>query len=359
MFAPDGAGHTRRLSPEVDSRLGLQLTADLTPRLTGVLQVITQQRHDDTYTPEVEWANLKYDITPDLSVRAGRIVQGSFMASEYRNVGYAMPWVRPPEAVYRLVSVTNIDGIDFSYRSRLNNFTNTLRGTYSRSDSELPGGFGEIEARKGITIIDTLEWGAATLFGSYGHFHLTFEEINPFFDAFRQFGPEGEAIADRYDVDDKEFEVVTLGARYDPGDWFAMGEWARADSRTFLGDMRGWYVTGGYRIDDFTPYVTLAGVRVAGNTSDPGLSTAGLPPPAAAQAGQLNNILNLILGSGAQQQSVSLGTRWDFARNAALKVQYDHLDLDEGSPGTLTNIQSGFEPGGTVNLFSIAVDFVF
>jgi hypothetical protein len=37
--APDGAGFTRAWSPEVDSRLGLQVTASLTPRLTGVLQL--------------------------------------------------------------------------------------------------------------------------------------------------------------------------------------------------------------------------------------------------------------------------------------------------------------------------------
>jgi len=102
QLAPDGAGYTRAWSPEVDSRFGLQLTAKLTPRLTGVLQLITEQRYDESYTPSVEWANLKYDITPDLSVRVGRMVLSSFMVSEYRKVGYATPWVRPPEEVYSL-----------------------------------------------------------------------------------------------------------------------------------------------------------------------------------------------------------------------------------------------------------------
>jgi hypothetical protein len=54
-----------------------------------------------------------------------------------------------------------------------------------------------------------------------------------------------------------------------------------------------------------------------------------------------------------------VGVRWDFIRNAALKVQYQYLDLDDGSPGVLTNTQPGFEPGGSVNLFSAAIDFVF
>jgi hypothetical protein len=359
-FAPDGAGYTRTWSPEVDSRLGLQLTASLTPRLTGILQLIAEQRYDENYTPSVEWANLKYDITPDLSVRVGRMVQSSLMVSEYRKVGYATPWVRPPEEVYSLVPVTNFDGIDLSFRSHFDGFTNTLQGAYGRKDTSLPDG-GTVEVRDVVTLTDTLEWGNATLFASYGRTRLSIDakNLNALFEGFRQFGPEGEAIADRYDVDDKRYEVVAVGARYDPGDWFVMGELAHSNSQTFIGDSRGWYVTGGYRFGAITPYVTLARVRVDSSTSDPGLSLGGLPPSLAARAGGLNAALNGLLGSVVQQKRVTLGARWDFARNAALKVQYDRLDLDNGSPGVLSNTQPGFEPGGRVDLFSVTLDFVF
>jgi hypothetical protein len=358
--APDGAGYTRAWSPEVDSRLGLQLTASLSPRLTGILQLIAEQRYDDSYTPSVEWANLRYDITPDLSVRAGRMVQSSFMVSQYRKVGYATPWVRPPDEVYHLVPATNYDGIDLSYRARFAGFTNTLQGAYGRKDISLPAG-GTSEARDAVILTDTLEWGATTLHASYSRVRLTIDadNLNALFAGFRQFGPEGEAIADRYDVDDKRYEVMAVGARYDPGDWFVMGELADSSSRTFLGDARGWYLTGGYRFGAVTPYVTLARARMDSSTSDPGLSLAGLPPPLAAQAAGLNATLNGLLGSAARQKNVTLGARWDFTRNAALKVQYERLELDDGSPGILVNTQPGFEPGGRVDLFSVSLDFVF
>lgn len=357
-FAPEGAGHTREWSPEVDSRLGLQLTANLTPRFSSIVQVVAEQRYDDTYKPAVEWANVKFDITPELSVRAGRMVLPSFLVSEYRKVGYATPWVRPPDEIYGLSPVTNIDGIGVSYRTHFAAFTNTLRASYGRQDAKLPGGV-EAEARGAVTVVDTLEWGATSLFAQYSSGHVTIDAINPLFDAFRQFGPEGEAIADRYDADDKRVGIMSIGARHDRGDWFVMGEWARSNSRTFIGDTRGWYVTGGYRYGSVTPYVTLARVRVASNTSDPGLSLAGLPPPLAAQASGLNAALNELLGTAARQKSLSLGVRWDFTRNAALKAQYDYLDLDAGSPGVLVDQQPDFRPGGSVSLFSIALDFVF
>jgi hypothetical protein len=358
LFVPDGAGYTREWSPEVDSVLGLQLTADLTPRFTGILQVVSEQRYDETYTPVVEWANLKFDITPDLSVRAGRMVQQTFLVSEYRKVRYATPWIRPPKEVYDMIPVTNVDGIDLSYRFRFDGFTNTVRALYGTKDADIPDG-SEVTARDIVVLSNTLEWGAATLFASYGRYRLTIEGLTPFFDAFRQFGAQGEAIADQYDVDGKRFRMMSFGLRYDPGDWFVMGEWARSNSRTFIGDIRGWYITGGYRFGEVTPYMTLAQVQAHGDTSAPGLSLAGLPPAQAAQGGWLNAVLNQMLGSAAQQKSISVGIRWDFIRNAALKVQYQYLDLDDGSRGVLTNTQPGFEPGGSVNLFSAAIDFVF
>ncbi|MFO7645416.1 MAG: hypothetical protein R6W95_13615 [Desulfosarcina sp.] len=358
LFVPDGAGYTREWSPEVDSVLGLQLTANLTPRFTGILQVVSEQRYDGTYMPEVEWANLKFDITPDLSVRAGRMVHQTFMVSEYRKVRYATPWIRPPKEVYDMIPVTNVDAIDLDYRFHFKGFTNTLRALYGTRDVDIPDG-SEVSVRDGVVLSDTLEWGAATLFASYGRFRLTIEGLNPFFDAFRQFGAEGEAIADRYDVDSKRFEIMSFGLRYDPGEWFVMGEWSRAKTRTFFGDSEGGYVTGGYRFGEVTPYITLAQVWAHSDTSDPGLSPAGLPPEQAGQGQGLNAALNQMLGSVAQQKSISVGVRWDFIRNVALKVQYQHLDLDDGSPGVLTNTQPGFEPGGLVNLFSAAIDFVF
>lgn len=351
-FEPDGAGHTRDVSPEVDSRLGLQLSSDLTPRLSAVGQVIIEQRYDDTYRPTLEWANLKYEFTPELSVRVGRKVLPVFMTSGYRKVGYANPWLRPPQEVYRLVPVTNSDGIQLIHESRFGGFNNALKLSYGGKDTKIPGGF-DVEADNGITIANTLRWDAATFFASYNRSRLTIEAFNPFFDAFRSFGPEGEAIADRYDLDDSRSEILTIGARYEPGDWFVMGEWARSENDSFIADNRGWYVTGGYRFGSVTPYITLADLEVTSDTSDPGLSASG------PQAQQLNAALNALLGTAAEQSSVSLGARWDFARSAALKVQYDYIDIADGSPGVLVKEQPGFRRGGTVSLISASIDFVF
>lgn len=358
LFQPEGAGHSREVSHKVDSRLGLQVTAQFTPRVSGVVQVVTEQESDGDVRPSIEWANVKYDFTPDFSVRAGRMVQSTFMVSEYRKVGYATPWVRPPEEVYRMIPVTNFDGIDFNYRHRFGKYVNTLRGTFGRKDSELSDG-SNVRARKAMTLSNTLEWDDYSLFASIGRYRLSIEALNPFFDAFRQFGPEGEAIADRYDVDESRVTLATVGGRYDPGNWFIMGELGGSTSRTFIGELRGGYLTGGYRIGEFTPYASFARAWVSSATSDPGLPTEGLPPPLAATATELNFILNSILGSAAEQKSLTLGTRWDFARNLALTMQYEYLDLASGSPGLFVNPQPEFRRGSSASVVSLTLDFVF
>ena len=93
-----GAGRNGKWSAEVDSRIGVQLDAKFNSQLSAVLQVTSEQRYDGSYKPELEWANIKYQITPDLSVRAGRIVLPTFLLSDSRKVGYASPWVRPPRS---------------------------------------------------------------------------------------------------------------------------------------------------------------------------------------------------------------------------------------------------------------------
>ncbi|QTP60517.1 porin [Billgrantia antri] len=358
MLMPRGAGHTSDWSAEVDSRLGLQLTANLTPRLSSVVQIVTEQQYDGQFRPAIEWANINFDVTPELSLRVGRVILPVFMNSEYRKVGYATPWVRPPLEVYRTIPVSSIDGLDVSYRSRIASATSTLRATYGQSDTTFPyidntgnRATAEARAREGLTISNVVEQGNLSVFAAYSHYRLSIEDFNPLFDVFRMFGPEGDAIADRYNVDDKSFEVISLGARYDPGNWFVMGEWAQTSSRTFLADNRGWYISGGYRLGAFTPYLTYANQRIHSQTSTPGLSQPG--------SEALDAMLNSLLQGQPQQKSISLGLRWDFSSSMAIKAQFDHMNHEGGSRGYLVNSQPGFDPGGSVNLFSLALDFVF
>jgi hypothetical protein len=306
----------------------------------------------------VEWANIQYQFTPDFSVRGGRTVLPTLLFSDTRKVAYTYPWVRPPLEVYRVAPVTTIDGVDVTYLMRIGNVTNVLQAHYGESDNQLPNSAGDFKARHSWGLASTSEYRATTLHFGYESADATLDSVQPLFDAFRQFGQEGIAIADKYDVDNSPLSVVTVGARYDPGEWFVMGEAAHLNSHSFIGKGTGWYLSGGYRFGKFTPYLTY-GQATADNLSDPGLNLSTLPPPAVGPAAGLNAALNSLLSTKLVQNTLSIGGRWDFMSNAALKLQYDHTDIGDGSSGELINLQPGFQPGGTVNLFSATIDFVF
>jgi hypothetical protein len=351
----EGAGFSDDIALGVDSRVGVQVSAAFTPRLSAVVQVVSEQQYDKSFSPTVEWANVKYDITPDFSLRAGRIVLPTFMTSDYRKVGYANHWVRPPVEVYYLLPVTNNDGVDVSYRLRLGEFTNTLLAFAGNKDAELPAGKVEGSGSRGF--IDTLEFGAAELRFGYLRSSLDSDSINSFFSLFRQFGAQGNAIADRYDLDDKPIETIVVGGRYDPGNWFTMAEWVRGTSPSFIGTNRAWYLSGGYRHGQVTPYATYSRrTSLANFTRERGLNLTGLPPALQGFGAGINvGLLDIV--KPADSATLSVGTRWDFADNLSATLQLDHVSAD--AHGTLANVQPERGTGDSFNVITAAFSFVY
>lgn len=357
VLRKDGAGFSHAWSPDVDSRLGAQLDLGA-DKWSAVLQVVSEQRLDGSYRPEVEWANVKYQLTPELALRAGRIALPVFLAAEYRKVGYALPWVRTPVDVYGTLPVTSSDGVDASWRwhtGGVRHHTQLLAGGTRR---DLANGL-TIRAGKLRGISHTIEHGA--LSGRLTAFQgrLTTGIGEEFFDALRLFGPTGAALAERYAIEDKRVSMVSAGASYDPGHWFVTAEYGRTRTRSLLGDGSSMYVGAGWRHGALTPYAGYAQVRADVATRDPGLPVDGLPPQLAGIAAALNAGLNEYLATIPVQSTWSAGLRWDAAPDIALKLQYDRVRPRDGSRGTLINQQPGFRSGHAFGVASLALDFVF
>jgi hypothetical protein len=358
FFQPNGAGYTHSWSTDVDSLIAGQVAATFTPELSAVVQAISRQGYNNTYAPQVEWANIKYKITPDLSIRAGRTLLPTFFLSDTQNIGYTYAWVRPPVEVYRLLPVDTNDGLDVSYRLNVADLANTIQANYGYKSTNLTNNGGTAKARGSWGVSDTAEYRALTARITYQYTNLTLPPLDSFFNAFRQFGAQGVAIANRYNSDHKPNRFFDIGASYDPGDWFVTAEWAYNQNNSFTGQSTAWDAGGGYRLAKFTPYLLFAGAK-ARPISDPGLNVSSLPSFLIGPAIGLNAALNSILSTNPVQTTDSIGVRWDFAKHFDCKLQFDHIRLGAGSSGTFVNIQPGFQLGGTVNLFSAVVDFVW
>ena len=358
ILRADGAGYSNDWSASVDSRLGGQLSVSFDKRFSAVVQVITQQRIMGSYKPTVEWANLKYQVTPNLTLRAGRIALPIFLAADYRKIGYAYPWVRTPVEVYDAIPISSSDGIDASYRWQTGAVKHVTQASYGRTRVGLLDD--NVLRAHGMAVLShSVEQGALSGRVSMMRANVTINIANELFDAFRQFGPAGAAIGQTYELTNKRFSAFTLGATYDPGNWFLMGELGRTDSRAWLGKTQTMYASAGYRFGNLTPYGSFSRVRSLTPTSHPGLPLAGLPPRLAATAAALNAGLNQLLLTIPVQDSVTAGLRWDLRADAALKLQYDRVRPRAGSRGTLIQVQPGFRSDRNVHVASAVLDFVF
>jgi hypothetical protein len=319
---PKGAGLSEDWSAGNDSRIAGQVSAKFTPKVSAVLQVVSEYHTPNTYQPEVEWANVKYAFTPDAYIRVGRTAMPTFMQSNNRDVGYTYVWVHPPVELYRQLPISHSDGIDAMYRVEIGQAVNSIKAIiYGENTLERENSISNSKDMWGI--FDTIEYGPVTTHIGYQERLASSENI--------QTGITGAWVRN---------SDLSVGVQYDPGDWFAVSEWIQRKSTSKISAM---YVSAGYRVKKFTPYLTYS-------QNSPGSFLSGFPPPSA----------NSIRLTNRSQSTVSLGARWDFMKNTDFKLQYDQVKLSDNSNGFLANVPAGLSLyGAKFHVVSAVLDFVF
>lgn len=318
---PNGVGRSSDWTASNNSRVAAHVTANFTPKVSAIFQVDSEYRFDGTYRPEIEWFNVKYAFTPNVYMRVGRISLPTFMDSENRDVGYSYVWVNPPVDLYRQLSIPSSDGIDAMYRSEIGEAGNSIKAMYGTSTTERPTSTSTSKDMWGV--FDTLEYGSAT-------FHVGYQQRRS--STLNLLTGVTGAWTQNKDL--------SVGASYDPGDWFVISEWIQRRSTTKISAM---YISGGYRINKFTPYLLYS-------QNSPGSFYSTSTPPTAAAIDRANR----------SQSTSSLGVRWDFMRNYDFKIQYDQVKLSDSSNGYLVNVPPNVILYGTkFHVISAVVDFVF
>jgi hypothetical protein len=136
--------------------------------------------------------------------------------------------------------------------------------------------------------------------------------------------------------------ALSIGANYDPGKWFVLGEAGHVRTGSLLGDKTMLYASTGCRLGDFTPFVAY--------TKSHGSTLAG--PEAAA----LNNALS---SRSIVQSTASAGVRWDFAANLALKTQLERVRPHGPGSGAQQDTGQAAFVRRDATVFSAALSFVY
>jgi hypothetical protein len=281
-----------------------------------------------------------------------------FLAADYRKVGYAYTWVRPPVEAYNAVPLTNSDGVDASYRWNHGALKNTTQVFYGGTKKALWDN-ATLEAHGVAGLSHSSAYRHATVRIAAVRGSMTMDLARPLFDAYRQFGAPGSTIARRFALEHKRVSAMSAGLNYDPGSWFVTGELGRIKTSSHLGDSFTAFASAGYRLGSLTPYLGYAVIDPDSAVADPGLALDGMAPLQAYAASYLNGQLNHVLAGVPAQSTLTLGARWDFHPGLALKAQYGRVRQRPGSRGMLINVAEGFVPGRPVHVASAVLDVVF
>lgn len=334
-----------RWSGKIDSVLGVQADFNFSEKSSAVIQGISRYRYDGSWRPELSWAFLRHDFSPDVTARLGRLGTEFYMLADSRLVGYSNLTIRPSPDYYGPLVISYFDGFDISATTQAG--PGLLRGKL----------FAGVAAEK-TPFVEPLTWDLRDspmvggnldyLVGAWqfrlGHAQIRFKNQQPLDEMV---GFPITSAAPELSIVNTSTNFDSVGILYDEGPLQVHGMLSRIgyESAAYE-DTKAGYVVAGYRMGRLTPYVGLSQVK-----SKPAKLTTPLPPPLAQQ------IRQVMAQTHSHQRTITLGARWDFQQNLALKAQVDLVRGHADSRFPFRNSDADWD--GRMNVFSLALDFVF
>lgn len=360
----DATGISSATSPLwSDSRLGLQMDAEITPELSATIQGVFEKSPSISFTNTVQWAFLKYEPASWLQIRVGRMGADSFMLSDMRNVGFVYPWVRPPVEFYGLFPIYSYDGADATYRARLTeDWSLELEGFYGLSrlalynDGTQPSDLKFPVFRGGNAILRDANW-TFRLSGVDGRIGNTIPAIGELTSALNGLAPlipQAGAAAAAINLK-AEVHFYSAGFGYDDGVWTSQSEYGLTECDCqILRSSNAAYAMLGRHFGDWMPFLSFSKVWQSHQQIS---FSAPLPAP---QIQQLFAAVNESLQSGGlDQDDLSVGLRWNFTDKADVKIQYDNEHVHNFSRIWRPLTDTPGPNRGIVNVFSASLDFIF
>jgi hypothetical protein len=313
--------YTDTVDFEEESLFAIQIDADLNERVTATAQILAEGSED--FKPELAWAYANVQLGKGFSTKVGRQRIPFYRYSDFLDVGYAYPWIRPPVAMYNQ-PWSNADGVSLSHNAYFGNWFSQAQVLYGSFEGDANIGSTEFQAElshlRGVSWdVEYDEWlslRAAFITADVSITGTSLDQVTGALRAFRQ-----DALASRLDYNDDRGTFKSVGFKVDKANWLVVGEYAELeieDSVFANIDRTDWYATVGRRFGTVTPHLTYgrqsAGADLSVLQGVPPTSPLFRPVAAAAMSQELDETYK------------SVGVRWDFASNVALKADYTKVD---------------------------------
>lgn len=324
-LAPEGEINT----DSRESNLGIQFSTDISNKMDMTVVMSARGGPAQKYNFETEWAYANYKFNDDLSLRIGKVKGPFYMVSDYKDVGYAYPWVSVPDEVYSTNPIRSVNGLDLVYQKTINDVTylgELYYGSGTNTSFVLPTSLTDLNAAFSTSYTATSQISFKT------HDMLGFNASVAFEGMSFRLGYFDTKV-DAFGMTDLEGSFGGLGMTIDKNNFVVYAEYIVRDTGPNLAmafpDAKAGYLTLGYRMGDFLPYVTAATI---GEGADASIYTP-------------------------KQTSTTLGLRYEMDDAAAFKIEAKNIKPDSygGDTGGL------FDGAITedVTIVSVAIDVLF
>ncbi len=311
------------LTFKAESILAVQAIAKLNDDFSITAQLVA--KGVDDFSPEFDWYYLTYQANDNLRLMAGRRNIPMYYYSEYSEVGYAYPWMRPPANLYWW-QVTQFDGLTAMYDFQFADYSNTISFFYGNEYSK---------DNKEMLYYDKLYGGNARTVNEYWT-DITGMNWNIAGDNFE--------LRFVYFQNDRDRETIQQDGSIDPYQPF---------SQTFLG------LGGSVQIHNFTLLFDANFVEYDDSigTEFPTYLISvvynwGDYQPYVSYSKADHKRSKVPTDDLEEHYMLSYGVRYNFMPSAAFKIQYDNF-VDQGHKPT------GWAYHGDSSTITMGVDFVF
>jgi len=290
-----------------DSSLGIQLAANVNPQTSFIIQAVSHGAN--SYEIELDWAYVNYILNSEVTLQAGRKRLPLYNYSDYFDIAYAYNWIRPPADNYTW-QITNYNGISLVYEPNIGEWDALINVYTGREDSQEND---LLSSLSGSVVDETWK----NMFGivvelSKGWLDFRFTVMQG------QLDRSIDNVIVEEDVK-QQFVGVSTNLYFEKLSILSeVNSYERSASDIHVDTVM---LSMAYQINEFTPHITYSEFEQEPNAA----------------------------GGDEAHSTNSVGVRWDFVSNMALKIQYDKT-RDKGETIQIM---------GDASLLSVSLDMVF
>lgn len=351
-------GYTDELSVVEQSLIAIQPTYTFNDQFSLTSQLIAHA--GDDRNSGLEWLYLNYHPDSAWHLRAGKLRMPFFIYSDSIDVGYSYPWVTAPVQVYNNYLFSTFNGASASYNhsgSEVGLNVEIYSGTFD-GDLYLAGTRVDVDAKVSnlAGIVATINSNNLSMRLSYhtGQNDTTVPLIQDLRQALYQnnFIKSAESLESSGNV-----YALQASLSYDRLNSFYKAEWVQTVTGFEIAPkVTGAYAMAGYIWNNWTVHATYSVSKYSEIEPVVELPTTPIGNPGIDQLSAAYYQAFTATPNGTLD-SYTLGTRWDFRLDMALKAEVSKFQESRNPSGFFVN--SGQSSKESAYLYQVAWEWIF